>query len=279
MITFDFEYVKPQTISDVTTILNDIKGNNQTFMYYAGGTEFISRARAGEITTDVVIDLANIPECHAISLDNDYLILGSMVTLTQLIKENYFPLLSTAAKHIGHQTARNTITIGGNLMSHLPYREALLPFLLANSTLVIATSEGNLEDVHMQQFYKNGFKLPNGSFLVQIRTATRLIELPFYHRKHTKQSKVNYPIVTLVAMEIEKELRIACSGIYSHPFRSEKFEATLNDSTLDKLDRLHKAIMEIELPVIDDMYASSEFRVILFKRSLIDMFKKMEGIL
>ena len=63
------------------------------------------------------------------------------VTLTNIAEKNYFPLLSLAVKRIADHTIQDKITLGGNLLGTIIYKEAILPLLLSNSRVVI---QGNV---------------------------------------------------------------------------------------------------------------------------------------
>ncbi len=133
MIPFDFEYYKPDTIEDAIQLFNKLELDGKKPIYYGGGTEFISMARMYNKYTGAVIDVKGIPECNVFEFKNDNLIIGSAVTLTKIAEENPFPLLSLTVKRIADHTIQDKITLGGNLMGTIIYKEAILPLLLSNS--------------------------------------------------------------------------------------------------------------------------------------------------
>lgn len=47
------------------------------------------------------------------------MIFGAGVTLTELEDKNLFPLLSKSASEVADHTARNKITLGGNICGHI----------------------------------------------------------------------------------------------------------------------------------------------------------------
>ena len=42
MITFDFDYYKPDSVEQAVKIFKDLSERGKTVIYYAGGTEIIS---------------------------------------------------------------------------------------------------------------------------------------------------------------------------------------------------------------------------------------------
>ncbi|MDY0407707.1 FAD binding domain-containing protein [Virgibacillus soli] len=276
MISFDFEYASPQSIKEASETFQQFKRENKKAIYYAGGTEFISRARAGEIKADAIIDLKQVKECQQIGFANNQLVVGATRTLTDVEEGNFYPLLSDVIQHIAHRTARNKITIGGNLMSHLAYREAALPFLLADSTLEIATMDGNVRQVSIHDIFKQDLHLSEGEFIVQIMTDEKFLNMPHFHSKKTKQSKLNYPIVTLAALRVDEKIRVALSGAYPYPTRLLKLEKLMAAASKKFDGNIERVMKKLPTSIIDDMYASLEYRKFLLERSMIDMFQKLE---
>ncbi|MEN1969095.1 FAD binding domain-containing protein [Lentibacillus sp. N15] len=276
MIAFDFEYYKPTTIQDAVTLYNDVRASGKIPHYYGGGTEFISRARLNEIHADVVIDLKGIPECNEFQANEDQFIIGSAVTLTSIADSTFFPLLTDVSRAIAHRTARNKITIGGNLSSHLIYREALLPFLLVDSKVVIA-KKGGIETVSIHTIYQNGMQLNDGEFLIQIITNTKLTNYPYWNCKKTKHSKVNYPIISLASLEVDGNLRVAFSGVCDFPFRIEQLETVLNDTTKSVQTRIQQMLDHFPSATLDDMYASREYREFVLTQELTKLLQNKKG--
>src|SRR5699024_485324 len=189
----------------------------QNIYYISGGTEFISRARRNEISCDAVIDIKGIPETNLMQWDGDQLITGACCTLSSVAAGGLFPLLSDVTTSIATQTERNKITLGGNIASNLPYKEAIMPFLIADSEVVIASEKGTAKRP-IKDVYTEGSLLRDGEFIVQFITKRHWTTLPFMHLRRTKQSHVNYPIVSLAALQDGKDIRIAVSGLIDYPF-------------------------------------------------------------
>lgn len=270
MIAFDFEYVKATSPEDAVEQFRTHQASDRTVMYYAGGTEFISRARMNEIKADTIIDIKEIPACHVLE-EKDGLTIGAANTLTEVAESNMFPLLTAVIRSIATKTARNKITIGGNLMSHLPYKEAILPFLLADSILVIATSTG-LKHIPLHDIYKEGIELREEEFIVQMKTDPKVAQQPFFHEKHTQHSKVNYPVVTLAGLQVGEDYRFACSGVCSFPFRFRELEEKIS-----KRKDIKNVTELLPAPLVKDMHASDTYRAFVLQTTLQKMFGQMKG--
>src|SRR5699024_8267508 len=173
-------------------------------------------------------------------------------------------------------TARNKITVGGNLVSYLPYKEAILPFLLADSKAIIATRNG-LEERYISQVISDKVHLHEEEFILQLITNENMVQQPFFTKKRTKQSNVNYPIVTTASIHVNGAIRFACSGLCEYPFRINEMDEVLNNRSLTMEERMEKVIMLLPKPVLDDMHASKRYRTFILKRLLMKMMEQMEG--
>lgn len=277
MIAFDFSYYKPTSINEAWNTYNKLHTEKQRVMYYAGGTEFISRARRNEINVDAIIDLKKIPACNELKQHNGQIIIGAATSLTRIIYSNLFPLLANVLRRIATNTERNKITIGGNLSSHLIYREAILPFLLADSHIVIA-GEKRTRIERITDVFRHGGQLKNGEFIVQMITDANFANYPHFTSKQTKHSKINYPIVSAASLHVDNLFRVAFSGVCSYPFRSKELEHELNNTTHSIEIRVKRAIDHLPAPIINDMEASRSYREFVLKNTLTNILLGTERI-
>ncbi|WP_342511631.1 FAD binding domain-containing protein [Sporosarcina sp. FSL K6-1522] len=274
MIAFDFEYYKPSTIREAVDTYQPAYQSGKQAIFYSGGTEFITFARTNKKTADVVIDIKGIPECTALKIVGDELIIGAAVTLTTIVESKLFPLLSETVKRIADHTSRNKITIGGNLNSHFMYREGILPFLLADAHAKIAGKEKE-RVLPLKQLLNEG--LGEGEFLVQIHVDHSYVNLPFSSIKRTRISTIGYPIVTVAALVKDQHIRTAFSGVCEFPFRLDAIEKILNDVSTAKEERIEQVIHHLPAPVVQDIHASAEYRKFVLKNVLTDTLEALEG--
>ncbi len=276
MIALDFEYYQPSTVAEAVQIYQELYEQNKKPMYYGGGTEIISMGRMNKISTGAVIDIKAIPECQALGFQGDYLITGAGVTLTQIHETNHFPLLSQAGARVADHTIQNKITLGGNICGTIKYREAVLPLLVAQSELVIAGPDG-IKNYPIDQTFGERLHIDKGAFLVQIRTARQYTAAPYIHVKRTKQDKINYPLLTICAINSGNGLRFAFSGLCDFPFRSETMERELNNQSNTAEKRAENAAAVITAPVLDDLEGSSDYRKFILRNLLASIVKDLEG--
>ncbi len=275
MIPFDFDYVKPESIQEAISIFRQWEAAGKEPKYYCGGTEIITMARLSQLHTKGIIDIKGIPDCQVLDWQQDQLVIGSAVSLAQLEAVQHFPLLSRVCNRIADHTSRCKITLGGNICGKIMYRETVLPLLVANAQLNIATESG-VKQVSIHDVFERELKLLSHEFLLQITVDREVTKLPYQSEKRTKISRIGYPIVSIAAIQNQGEIHIAFSGVCSFPFRSKEVEHSLNDQTLNLEDRISSAIRIFPESVISDQHASASFREFLVHNLLLDTIECFE---
>jgi CO/xanthine dehydrogenase FAD-binding subunit len=205
----------------------------------------------------------------------DQLVIGAAITLTALMEANQFPLLSETVRDIADHTNRNKITVGGNLCGQFYFREALLPFLLADSQVVLAGTSG-VRNVSIHQILNGEPRLEKGDFLVQIVSDKRYLDLPFITVKKTKQEKIDYPIVRISGLKTKEGIRVAFSGVSAVPFRSWKVEEALNATSIPLEERIENAIRIWPAPILNDIFSSAAYRTFVLRNTLSDTIAALE---
>jgi aerobic carbon-monoxide dehydrogenase medium subunit len=275
VIPFDFDYFKPVSIQETVGVFDaqNVKGKRP--VYFCGGTEIITLGRLNIGYTEAVIDIKALKECRVMGLNNENLVIGSAITLTEIEEANLFPLLTKTASEVADRTARNKITLGGNICGRIFYREAVLPFLLADSKVVLAGLKG-YRVMPMNEVFIEELKLEKGEFLVQLITDRKYLTAPFFSIKRRRQWYTGYPLVTVASLKIENKIRVAISGLCHFPFRSSDVETALNESGLTHEERVAKAIKALPNNILTDVEGSAEYRIFVLKHTLLDMMAEIE---
>jgi len=125
------DYYQPLTVDEALSCL--AKSPNVTKLL-AGGTDLIIQMRERTVTTDYIVDLANVAELKVVGQNGENLEIGSMVTFAEIERDHliqkYIPLLAKAAGAVGAPQIRNAATIGGNIANAAAAADSL-PALLA----------------------------------------------------------------------------------------------------------------------------------------------------
>ena len=100
----------------------------------AGGTDYVLHERKGDFTPDLLIYPGAIPELHQISLTDDGLTIGAMVTMREiadaLSSVPAYRAIADMAANVGSPQIRNKATLAGNLANASPAGDSLPVCLL-----------------------------------------------------------------------------------------------------------------------------------------------------
>ncbi len=275
MIPFDFEYYHPSTVQEALDTFLRLDREGKQPMYYGGGTEIISMARTCSLYTGAVIDIKDIPECSVMEFRDGHLTIGSGVTLCRITESGLFPALGAAASRIADHTIQCKITLGGNLCGTIIYREAVLPLLLTDSQVVVHDGYGS-RTIGIHDIFHERLRLGKGDLLTQVITAKDRTALPYVHVKTTKLEKIDYPLVTVVAIR-NGGVRAAYSGLCAFPFECREMDEALNATAQSPEDRAQQAIDRIPATLNDDLHGSAGYRRFVVKNILVSVLEQLDG--
>jgi len=274
MIPFDFEYYLPQTAEEAVSLFTRLASEEKKPLYYAGGTEIITFCRQQKLEPGALIDLKNIPETNVFERNNDHLNVGANLSLSRIADENHYPLLAVIVKQIADRTVRNRLTLGGNCCGRLPYREALLPFLLTDAEVLLAGPEGRRTE-RVTTLFDKRMKLTKGELLVQFKVPEAKLNLPFHTRRRVKQGPVDYPLYHLGCIREDQELKLAVAGLCAFTFRSSDLEQVLNDRALNRSEAIGTMIAKLPGAIREDERGSAAYRKALFEKDLERLLTEM----
>ncbi|MCM3566916.1 xanthine dehydrogenase family protein subunit M [Neobacillus mesonae] len=274
MLPFDFEYYRPETLKEAVERYQFLEHQGKQPTYFSGGTELITLGRINLAYADAVIDMKEIAECNMKEFNGDHLVLGSALSLTQIEEANPFPLLTSVASEVADHTARGKITLGGNICAQIFYREAVLPFLLADSQVIIVGPEG-IRNVQINEIFQEHLRLKKGELLVQTVTDRRFIGAPFFAKKRRQQWDTGYPLITVAALKIGQEIRLAISGLCPFPFRSEEMEVYINRWGQSLEARIDGALSVLPKSILDDVEGSADYRIFVLRNLLMDALQAL----
>ena len=260
MIPFDIEYLRPSSVTEAAEAWRQASDAGRSVRWFGGGTELVTGARDGTVAYDVVIDLKRIPETRVLDLDEGRF--GAALRLTEVVESGgasggpAYPLLAAAARGVADRTVRNSITLGGNLCGMLPYREAALPLLLFDATVVLH-GPGGERRAAMGSVWDKRLRLLPGEFLVSVELPPVARE-PGFYRRRTREPRVDYPLVTLCMARVDGAVRFAVGGVYGYPVRSHAAASATAEA----------AVAAIPDRIWNDLRGSAEYRRALLVQSL-----------
>lgn len=293
MIARDLVFYRPETVQDAVDAWRAARDAEKKPQYYAGGTEIATLAREGKQNTTDLVDTKHIPETRVMegvdAADGHELVLGASLTLNMVIDGCGSPLLAACARGIADRTVRNSITLGGNICGMLPYREAVLPFLLLDGEVELAGTEG-VRRVPIREVFRKKLQQRDDEFVVRFVLGRELLQgigairHPattahagaygairlagsgprggwFYYRR-TTESRLDYPLTTVTMARTDGELRLAISGTWGYPHRVSEAETLFADGALSGSyrDRAVAMVDAVDLKIKQDMRATRDYR-------------------
>lgn len=111
-----FKYIKALNENEIASIVD--RADNYKFI--AGGTDLLVNRFQSNENSDTLIDLRSLNTFNTISVENQFLKIGALVTLEELAENalvaEHFPVLQEAALSVATPVIRKTATVGGNVL-------------------------------------------------------------------------------------------------------------------------------------------------------------------
>lgn len=276
MIPIDFIYVRPDSLGEAADVYSQMQTEGIIPVYYGGGSEIITMSRSGSISPGAVIDIKSIPECNAMELLPDKLIIGAANTLNMIKESKRFPLLGTACGRIADHTNQCRITLGGNLCGTIIYRETSLPLMLSDADVLLYGPAG-ARTCAFNTVFSRRMQLNSGEFVAQVHIPVWALGAHYIHVKRTAQEKIDYPLVNVTAIRKGDEIRAAFSGLCAFPFRSAEIERALNDRNLSVQARVDSVQAMLPEEAHTDVEGSGAYRLFVFKNIILNLLEEWDN--
>ncbi len=275
MIPFDFKYMAAENVEEALLAWKEADQQEEHPLYYAGGTEIITLCREQKIKPGTVIDIKNIGECRHFS-ESGIFSYGAALSLNRIVENTSIPLLSRALSGIADHTIRNRLTLGGNIMGALPYREAVLPFLVLDGSALIASGNGVRKEGLLELFNKK-MNLGNGELLLQMELSPPEEGERWYFARRTRNGRVDYPLLSACFAGNAGNIKMAVSGSFSCPIRSIEAEQILDNPSIPAAQRAEQVIALLDTFFRSDFRSSADYRKHLLKLAITDALEYLEN--
>lgn len=274
MIPFSFNYEVPDTVKEAVLAWKAAENSGKNPLYYSGGTEIITLCRDQKIEPGTIIDIKKIPECNKL-VQNDFYTYGTALTLNKVIENTKSPILEKTLMSIADNTIRNKLTLGGNIMGKLPYKEAILPFLILDGSAQIASASGT-RSVNISDIFNKRMIIEKGELLVNLSFKEGQVDKWFFTRKE-KAGRVDYPILTACFISSFGKIKMAVSGVFSYPMRSTESEILLNKKSLSIEKKAASVADLLDSCFRTDFRASAKYRKHLLIIAITNALKYLEN--
>src|SRR5437879_9843572 len=149
------EFFAATDSNDALTLLAQHAANAKVKII-AGGTDLLADLKFAGLGPDVVVDISRADDLKNITITEQGLSIGALVTHTQIMRSplirQMFPALVAAAHTIGAVQTRNLGTLGGNLVTAVPSMDSG-PTLMALEAMVTIAGNGGRRQVQLREFF------------------------------------------------------------------------------------------------------------------------------
>ena len=139
-------YEAPSSLNDAIALLAE---GGRSAHVLAGGTDLLVQLRAGMVTPDLVVDIKNIPETHAITAENGGFRIGAAVSSAELGEhpdvKRLWPGVVEAAELIGSTQIQGRATMVGNLCNASPAGDSIPAMIAAEAMARVVGPDGARE--------------------------------------------------------------------------------------------------------------------------------------
>ena len=277
----DKKYFAPQTIKELKFLLKKYPGSK----ILSGGTDLSLIVTKERKTINSIIYINSINELNFIRKNKKFIEIGASTPLiefeSQIIK--HYPDFKDILERYGSVQIRNVATIAGNIATASPIGD-MLPLLLSLNAQIVISNSTNDKILYLNDFFIDyrKTKLNNSQFI-------KLIKIPLHRNNIFKAYKISKRIdddISAVCASfnlniknnIIKSVSIAYGGMAAIPKRALLCEKSLlNKELSEKNINLAQQSLEKDFNPIDDMRASSKYRMKVAKNLLFKCFQEIKN--
>jgi CO/xanthine dehydrogenase FAD-binding subunit len=263
-----YELSAPGTLRAVLSLLARDPGE---WLPIAGGTDLMVQYSAGNLRTQKLVSIWNLPELRRIELFEGEIQIGAGCTYTDLrandVVNREFQLLSKAARWTGGIANQNRGTIGGNIANASPAADSLPALLVYGAELLLVSVRGErrvpYRSFHIE--YRKTQLEPDE--LIRAVCLTRRFSEYYAHarkvgaRNAQAIAKVCLAALARVSNGVIEDIRLAMGSVAPVPLRLERTERAAKGKRIDhRLVQLAKAAAAAEVRPIDDIRSTARYR-------------------
>lgn len=283
------DYVIPKTINSALEALLSAKGNG---CIVAGGTDAVIEIEEGKRKPEKLVDIMNIPEIKTIAIEDNSLVIGAGVTLTEIVESSlvkrYFPSLSKGCSVIGSLQIQNSATLIGNVITSQPAADGAMAIAPLNPIFTIVNSTGK-RYLSMEEMYAGFGKTTVNSMEIVTEVRIPLMEkneaAAFY--RLVKRDYLSLPMLNTAAMVKVENGKFVCARITMGPVGIGPVHAVEAENwlvgkevTMENLAMAGKLSLENAKPRSNPLRGSKEYREqtlpIIVKRVLMDAVGQLD---
>ena len=266
------QYVAPSSLEQAAEYLQ--RPGEVTIL--AGGTDLMPQSQGGRLKIKrTLMNIRHIPELNGIAINGDAIRIGALVTITEIMRSDlikkHLPILIEACDHFASDQIRNAATIGGNVCNASPAGDLLVPLLVLDAEVELASKPNGSLARH---------RMPLAEFLVGPGKTRRgpaellaglRIGLPsanhyarffkFGTRPALDIATISIGIAGVLKNGALSNVRVAFGAVAPVPMRAPRTEQALEGKRLDPaIIETVANVARDEVTPIDDIRATAWYR-------------------
>jgi len=243
------------TVRDALAVLRD-----EERAPIAGATDLFVALNFGTLAPRRFLDIWRIDEMRTIAADGEALVIGALVTYTDLIRSPLIaarlPMLVEASRQVGGPQIQNRGTIGGNIANASPAGDSLPIFAAVDAVVVLRSAAGDRR-VGFNEFY-TGYRasVRRGDELIVAVEIPAVSGRQWFRKVGTRAAQAISKVV-IAGVRDGESARVALGSVAPTVVRARQAEQALaaGGSVDEAVDVLHR-----EIAPIDDIRSTADYR-------------------
>jgi carbon-monoxide dehydrogenase medium subunit len=269
MLLREVSYARPDTVEEAIALLSEHDGARAL----AGGQTLLNVMKQRAASPEVLVDLGRLDELRTISVSGASLEIGSMTTLTALMRSSEVevtrPILAEVAATVADVQVRNRGTLGGNICVNDPTNH-FPPLLVAlDASMTVASADGE-RVVAADDFFVGVFEttVAEGELLTRITVPAGGRGTGDGMSGVTLGAHGTY-IASAAASVVDGAWRIALGCVGAVPVRATAVEGALSGAVDEASARAAVKGLGATLDPPSDVHASADYRRSLAETSVV----------
>lgn len=286
-----FEYLEPDSIESVISLLENYKGRAKIL---AGGTDLLVQIRKGIIKPDFLIHIGLIQDLKGIIYDSDGGVwVGTLTTMRMVEKSELlkggFDILRQGAAQVSSMQIKNVATMGGNSCNGIPSADTVPSLIALGANAIVICPKGKRE-IPMEEFHCGPGRtvLKEDELLLGFKIPSQPAFSGGAYFKYSPRGTFELAIVGVAALItlnprdlMCETVRIVLGACGPIPLRAKKAESVLLRNQIDEI-LIEKAAQIAEeearpnpkVSVRASAWYRREMVRVWVKRALADAFKR-----
>jgi aerobic carbon-monoxide dehydrogenase medium subunit len=264
------EFVATKSVEECVAVLSR-HGDDARLL--AGGTDVMMQLQRGDVDPGILVHIEGIESLRDITMDNDTVRLGALVTHRQVSRSpqlsSGLPALAEASATVGGWQTQEVGTVVGNVCNASPAADTLPPLLIADTRVELTGPRGS-RTVPLTEFVTGRRRisrypdeLVTALALQPARGRSGEVYLKVGPRSGMEVALVGLALrLTLDDNDVVTDARLAVCSVAPVPYRVKDAEQVLIGSTLDdEAIGQAGAVLAASATPIDDPRATASYRM------------------